>query len=317
MSKFNELNRKYNKKNMVFVYSGTLAIETVLLNENVKSGDMVLIPNNVCYRILTAILRVGATPLIVKPSNELIMTKDDFEKILRIYDVKAILAVHQFGLNVNIKELKKLCKKGEIIIEDIAQGWDINSNSEFGRYSDYIVTSMGKSKPLDFGLGGAILTNNNIMKNLDFNNIKSRYDKNKLIPYVLPSNISLNINKLILYANKRKKKNIEYAKVCIRNINNKKIKFYVVDDLKKCYWERFPIWTEKEEIYKKIIEIADQIKIQYEPEHDKLLEELPLLENKKFKYVNLNCQKRYFIFLKTAFLNKRKLKKFIDKINKI
>lgn len=312
------ISKKYNKNFETFVYSGTLAIETILINENIQKGDIVLIPNNVCYRILIAILKVGATPLIVKPENELILSTKDFKIILEKYNVKVILAVHQFGLKVNIKELKEICKNNEIIIEDIAQGWNVKSHDNLGIDSDYIVTSMGKDKPLDFGIGGIILTNNNLYQNMDYNNIISRYnDSSKLIPYTLPSNIEFNINKIMKMADKRKEDNIEYAKIFIENLKNEKIKCYKADNIKDCYWERFPLWTEDISTYNKLIKITDKFKIKYEPSHKIFLEELPLLKEREFKFLNLSNKKRYFVFLKTKFFNKKKLKKYIEEINRI
>ena len=312
------ISEKYNKEFETFVYSGTLAIETVLINENIQENDIVLIPNNVCYRILIAILKVGAIPLIIKPENELILTKKDFAIALEKYKVKAILAIHQFGLKVNIKELKEICKNNEIIIEDIAQGWEVKSNTKLGVDSDYVVTSMGKDKPLDLGIGGIILTNNNLYKNMDYNNISSRYsEKSKLIPYILPNNLRFDMNKIMKIADKKKNRNIKYAKMCIENINNEKIKFYQIDNIEDCYWERFPLWTEDILVYNKLLNITEKFKIQYEPSHKNLLEELPLLNEKKFKFLNLSNRKRYFVFLKTKFFDKKKLKKYIEEINKI
>ena len=69
-----KIKNKYNKKNAIIVYSGELAIETVLINEKIDKGDYVVIPNNVCYRILNAIIRRKAIPIIVRPENELIIT---------------------------------------------------------------------------------------------------------------------------------------------------------------------------------------------------------------------------------------------------
>ena len=312
------ISKKYSKEFEIFVYSGSLAIETVLINENIQEGDFVLIPNNVCYRVLTAILKVGATPLIVKPENELILTTKDFKTVLEKFKVKAILAIHQFGLKVNVKELRELCKNNEIIIEDIAQGWDIKSNTKLGVDSDYIVTSMGKGKPLNFGLGGIILTNNDLYKNMDYNNIESRYrNTSKLISYTLPSNIIIDINNIINNADERKKLNVEYARICIENLNNKKIKIYKTFDIEDCYWERVPLWTENIGVYNRLIKIADELNIQYETSHEKLLEELPLLKGKKFEFFNLCNKKRYFIFLKTEVLDRKKLKMYIEEINKI
>ena len=317
MNKLNLIENKFNKKYSIFTYSGTLAIETVLRCINIGRTDIVLVPNNTCYRVLTSILRAGAIPLIVQPKNGLILTRSDIETALKKYNVKAIIAIHQFGLNVNISDIKKACKKGEIVIEDASQGWDVNSEKKIGCSSDYIVLSMGKEKPLEFGIGGIILTNNNILDELDYNNIKSRYNNSKLLPYILPETIKFNIKKLINYADKRKKNNVKYANYCVKNLDNKKINCFVSKNTNDCYWDRFPIWVNCKSDYNKLIKVAESIKIKYEPSHKKLLQDIPLLDDKKYIYLDLAKEKRYFIFLKTRYFEKSKLKKFIEEINKI
>lgn len=317
MNKVNLIEKKFNKKYSIFTYSGALAIETVLRCANVGTDDIILIPNNTCYRVLTSILRVGAVPLIVQPKDSLILTKNDIEEALKKYNVKAILAIHQFGLNVNINEIKKICKNGEIIIEDASQGWDVNSEKKLGSSSDYIICSMGKEKPLEFGIGGIVLTNNNILDELDYNNIKSRYTNSNLLPYLLPETIKFDLKKLINYADKRKRNNVEYAEYCIKHLNNKKINYFLPENINDCYWDRFPIWVNNKNDYNKIIEIAESTKIQYEPSHKKLLQDIPVLKDRKHIYLDLAEEKKYLIFLKTRYFEKNKLKSFIERINNI
>lgn len=313
-----KIKNKYNKKNAIIVYSGELAIETVLINEKIDKGDYVVIPNNVCYRILNAIIRRKAIPIIVRPENELIITAKDINKILENYNTKCILAVHQFGLNVNIDKIRSECKNNEIIIEDIAQGWDVFSEKKIGNSSDYIVSSFGKGKPLDFGIGGIVLTNNdNIIKNMDYNNIQSRYSEKELIPYIMPHNVNINFTELINKADDKKKHNVKLARICSKEIKNKKINFYKVKNVEECYWERIPIWTEDINIFNQMIAIAKKMRVSYEPYHNKLLEELPLLKNKKYIYINLSTKKRLFMLLKTEELRERIIRNFIKEINEI
>ena len=313
-----KIKNKYNKKNAIIVYSGELAIETVLINEKIGKGDYVVIPNNVCYRILNAIIRRESIPIIVRPENELVITDKDISKILENYNVKCILAVHQFGLKVDIKKLRSKCKNNEIIIEDIAQGWDIFSEEKTGSSSDYIVSSFGKGKPLDFGIGGIVLTNNNnIIDNMDYNNIQSRYSEKELIPYIMPYNSNLNLSELMNKADKKKRHNIKLARICYEEIKNKKINFYKIEKVEECYWERIPIWTEDTAIFKQMIAIAEKMGVSYEPYHNKMLEELHLLKNKKYTYINLSTKKRLFMLLKTEELKEKIIIDFIKEINKI
>ena len=56
-----------------------------------------------------------------------------------------------------------------IIIEDIAQAWNIQENElGIGKYSDYVVTSFGISKALSYDQAGAIFYNKDIRQYFDF-----------------------------------------------------------------------------------------------------------------------------------------------------
>ena len=71
----------YNKKFLLPVYSGSLAIEGVLKCLKLKPSAKVLITNVVCHSILQAILNANLTPIIAIPKNGLTLSKEEMEKI--------------------------------------------------------------------------------------------------------------------------------------------------------------------------------------------------------------------------------------------
>ena len=161
---------KYEKQNLLasffgkkygeFLYSGTLAVETALISTEIKPGDYVLIPNNVCYRILLSLARLKVIPIIVTPQNGYVLTEFEIMKALEQFPVKAIILVHNLGLPVDIAAIKEICDNRVEIIEDAAQAWDIKcKGNSIGKSSDYVITSFGISKPLSLGVGGAIFSN--------------------------------------------------------------------------------------------------------------------------------------------------------------
>ncbi len=304
-----KFSKAFNKKFGIFTYSGEMAIEVALNNIGVEN-KCVIVPNNICYRVLLSILRCKGIPIFVEPKN-FIIDKDDLkELIIKYTDISAVIVVHQYGIKSNIKEIKKQINDKKIkIIEDIAQGWGIE---DIGKYSDYVVTSFGKSKPLSFGIGGAVFSNFENMKNiLDFNSKVSRMSEEDMLPYLLPNNIMISYTKMKKIGNKNIKRQIKNAelikKVISRNYNNK-IKFLDKND---AVWNRFPIWTTDENAYKDLLNELKYYKIDYELPYKIKLNEIPIL--RKYKYyseINNRKKQNYIILIKVRNLKGRNIFKW-------
>ena len=71
----------FNKKYGIPVYSGTIAIESVLKLLNLKKESKVLISSTVCYSILQAILSANLTPIIAIPKNGVTLSLDEINEI--------------------------------------------------------------------------------------------------------------------------------------------------------------------------------------------------------------------------------------------
>ena len=147
---------KIDMKNGVIVNSGTIAILSALKLCDINYGDKVLINGYCCYSLFETIKNIGATPIILVPSNFFNISEKELEDTIQKYNVKCFIATHQYGIIQNIKNIKQKFPNLKII-EDIAQGWGIkNINGKIGKYSDYVVTSFGETKPLSYGQAGCI-----------------------------------------------------------------------------------------------------------------------------------------------------------------
>lgn len=303
----------FGKKYGEFVYSGTMAVETALHCSGINEGDYVLIQNNVCYRILLCIIRLKAIPIIVTPINGWIITEKEISKALEKFPIKALFLVHNLGLPVDIKSIKKIVGEKIIIIEDASQAWKISSKgNKIGKYSDYVVTSFGLSKPLSFGIGGAIFCNTkNFMKLIDGYNKSSRLSSIPLLPYTLPKTFNINIKELIKTADKITKHQQLIATFLLKNLDCKKINFWQPDLNDYPTWHRFPIWTNEKSVYKKIKMVADECQIDYEIPYKISLDKTPLAIN-GFAINMGNIDKNLYHFLiKTNNNSLKKIKKFI------
>jgi len=303
-TKQNILAKYFNKLFGEFLYSGTLAIETALITMGIDDGDYVIIPDNVCYRIILSVLRLHAIPIIVKPGNNLFLTISDVREVLKKYKVKALIIVHNYGLPADIKSFKNICKKDTLIIEDAAQAWDLRSKGNpVGKYSDYVVTSFGPTKPLSLGIGGALFSDNpNLLNYLDYKNKSSRESSKILLPYVLPESFKFNLDKLIKKAYRITEKQRKVANILIKKL--KKIEYIRIwePEIGDCpTWTRFPLWFERREKFLDFLQSADKYRIIYEIPHKLGLANIPMSIKNRSIDINVNNQELYQINIKPRF----------------
>jgi len=145
----------------VAVSSGTAALHLSLLALDIGPGDQVLLPSYVCTAPLLAVRYTGATPVLVDADPETgNMDLDDLRK-KRAGKCKAIIAVHLFGLPL---DMEKVCDLGVPVVEDCAQalGAFIGERpaGTFGRLS---VCSFYATKLMTTGEGGMVLSSDSAL----------------------------------------------------------------------------------------------------------------------------------------------------------
>ncbi|MEM1395010.1 MAG: DegT/DnrJ/EryC1/StrS family aminotransferase [Cyanobacteria bacterium P01_H01_bin.150] len=149
----------YGKTTGGLVNSGAAAIDLALHYLGIQRGASVAIPDNCCYLVPEAILRFGCVPLLVPVGDDLMLTPNRVACALS-KKVKAIIAIHQWGLPCDILALRQLVGTQIPIIEDAAQAWRLKARGqEIGMHSDVVVTSFGDRKPVSIGEGGAAFAN--------------------------------------------------------------------------------------------------------------------------------------------------------------
>lgn len=306
----------FNKKYGVITYSGTLAIEVALSSLKLKKGDKVLVLSEVCYSIVNTILKLNLIPVIVTSKNGLYLTDDDVDKVLDKQNIDCILLVHQYGILNNIN-LKKYKTNGVKIIEDVAQAWGIGNNDyKIGEYSDIVVTSFGKSKPLSYGIGGGLFFDQeSIFDSLDYYDNESREKEEILFSYTYPLCECIEYNKLASIADDVVQEQRNNAKQYYNLLKNSNIiKFIKYSD--KHVWHRFPIWVDDDNLYSKIVSELNNTNLEYQLLHETNL--IDLRRNRDcIKYNNQNNSK-YVILLRTRNVDINEqieiLKRIIDNI---
>ena len=149
-----------NRKHGVSVTNGTAAIELVIHALGFGIGDEIIVPSFAIISCVSQILRSGATPVFVD-SDPLTWNMDvDAVEIAVTSRTKAIIAVHTYGLPINMEVLEDLAqRKNLVIIEDAAESHGLLYRGKrcgsFGLVSTF---SFYANKHLTTGEGGMVVT---------------------------------------------------------------------------------------------------------------------------------------------------------------
>tara|TARA_B100001093_G_scaffold518090_1_gene601774 strand:- start:2023 stop:3147 length:1125 start_codon:yes stop_codon:yes gene_type:complete len=146
----------------VSVSNGTAALELAFGALGLIEGDEVILPSFTIISCLRAVLLTGAKPILVDsdPYTWNMSIDEIVQKITP--NTKCILAVHIYGLPVEIKSLIKIAKdKGIVVIEDVAEAIGLKYNGNLcGSFGDMSIYSFYPNKHITTGEGGMVLTNN-------------------------------------------------------------------------------------------------------------------------------------------------------------
>ena len=117
-----EFAKKVGRKHGIAVTNGTAAIDVAVESIGIKKGDEVIISTFTIISCVLQIVRVGAKPVLVDV-DPLTMNMDVGQVKSKINSkTKAIMAVHIYGLPVDLDPLLDLCKKHKLkLIEDAAE----------------------------------------------------------------------------------------------------------------------------------------------------------------------------------------------------
>jgi perosamine synthetase len=148
--------RKYG----IAVSSGSAALDIAVSALKIGSGDEVILPTFTIISCAAAIVRSGALPVLVDCDPQT-WNMDVGQIEAKITPrTKAIMAVHIYGLPVDLDPLLALVDKyGLLLIEDAAEmhGQTYNE-SPCGSFGDISIFSFYANKHISTGEGGMLLT---------------------------------------------------------------------------------------------------------------------------------------------------------------
>ncbi|NQU35369.1 MAG: DegT/DnrJ/EryC1/StrS family aminotransferase, partial [Bacteroidetes bacterium] len=152
----NRINRKFG----VAVANGTAALEIAIKALDIGPGDEVILPTFTIISCAGAVVKAGAIPILVdsEPDTWNMDVSQIEGKITS--RTKAIMAVHIYGLTVDMDPLLEIAKKHSLfIIEDAAQAiGQTYKNKPCGSFGDISVFSFYANKHITSGEGGMIVT---------------------------------------------------------------------------------------------------------------------------------------------------------------
>jgi len=142
--------------------NGTSTLHAAYFAAGIQDGDEVIVPSYTWHAVATPILQLSGKPIFceVDPTT-LVMDLNDVKKKITIR-TKTITAVHTFGYPVEVEKLSKICKSQNIsLIEDCSHAHGVDyKGKKLGTFGDIACFSLQKSKPLQGGEAGIIITDN-------------------------------------------------------------------------------------------------------------------------------------------------------------
>jgi len=145
----------------VAVTSGTAALISGLIGLGIGPGDEVIIPAFTWIASASAVVAVGAVPIVAEVDETLTLDPTDVEAKISAY-TKAILPVHMRGAPCNMPTLVEIASKHNLsVLEDTAQADGASLHGQrLGTFGDAGAFSLQFNKIITSGEGGMLLCKN-------------------------------------------------------------------------------------------------------------------------------------------------------------
>ncbi|WP_452601591.1 DegT/DnrJ/EryC1/StrS family aminotransferase [Pontimicrobium sp. MEBiC06410] len=229
---------------LVLIFKGYIALGLL------KKGDEVIVPANTFIASVLAILEAGLIPVFVEPNTKTYnLNPLEIEQHVTT-KTKAILVVHLYGQLAEMKAIKNIADKHNLIlIEDAAQAHGAtNANGKrAGNLGDSAAFSFYPAKNLGaLGDGGAITTNNDalaaIIKQLRNYGTVSKYENERIgVNNRLDEIQALFLNVKLKQLDKDNSIRQTIAKGYIKGIENDKITLPFYNDSKNHVFHQFVV----------------------------------------------------------------------------
>jgi len=139
--------------------SGTTALETALGAIAVGPGDEVIVPAWSWLSCVTAIVRLGARPVLAEIDDTLCIDPREIER-LTTDKTRAVLVVHFQGVAADMTAITNAAhRRGLFVVEDCAEAPGTHYlGRPVGTWGDVAIYSFQHNKPMTAGEGGLLAT---------------------------------------------------------------------------------------------------------------------------------------------------------------
>jgi perosamine synthetase len=159
------LAHRAGRRHGIAVCNGSVALEAAVAALGIGQGDEVILPTFTIISCAAAVIRAGAMPVLVD-ADPLTWNMDVSQIEAKITShTKAIMAVHIYGLPVNMKPLLALAERhGLAVIEDAAEMLGQACNGRpCGSFGEISIFSFYPNKHVTTGEGGMIVTDDHAL----------------------------------------------------------------------------------------------------------------------------------------------------------
>lgn len=174
-----EFSSSIDKKYAIAVCNGSMALEAAVVALGIGENDEVIIPAFTIISCASAVVKTGATPVIVDCELSTLNMNINLLREKITDRTRAIMAVHIYGLPVDMDPLLDIAREFDLlVIEDAAEAiGQTYKGRPCGSFGDISIYSFYPNKLITTGEGGLIATNNSevaekcrSLRNLYFNN---------------------------------------------------------------------------------------------------------------------------------------------------
>ena len=149
-----------NRKHGIAVSNGSAALDAAVAALGMEPGDEVILPTFTIISCAAAVVRAGATPVVVDCDHETWNINVELIEAAITPRTRAIMVVHIYGLPVEMDPILRLARQfGLKVIEDAAEVHGQTYNGEpCGSFGDVSIFSFYPNKHITTGEGGMIVT---------------------------------------------------------------------------------------------------------------------------------------------------------------
>ncbi len=144
----------------VATVSGTMALYNALKTLGIGEGDEVLVPGYTYVASFTAVISVGAVPVLTEIDESLTIDPDDILRKITAR-TKCIMPVHMIGNSCDMDKIISIANKHNLyVVEDCCQAAGASyKGKKVGSFGDFAAFSLNYYKTITAGDGGLLVTN--------------------------------------------------------------------------------------------------------------------------------------------------------------